>query len=247
MACILISGKLEDDLSSIREIILCFVHLYRRRRLRLSEKKDGTKEGEEDYCSPLAASLSTEEKFNIMRHFPPMSAFGQAYKEWKDVLLKTENVVLRSLGFVLYWIPDSHPHKFILYFVRVLGMEKEEEHRLAQTAWNYCNDSCLLDVCVRYEPEITACAAIYLSSREKDIILPMQPRPWWQAFIGTDREQHLSNVCNAFLALRHHPSVPDAFLKFIPSLLPDGSFNDPDSFIWMWMDQFESGSFKKND
>ncbi|EED89250.1 predicted protein, partial [Thalassiosira pseudonana CCMP1335] len=149
LACTLLAGKVEEEPRSVRSIILIYAHLYRRRRLRVGD------------------DVAT------------YSLGGPVYAEWSEKLIDMENVILRELGFTLHWIPDSHPHKFILYFVRVLEIEDKE---VAQKAWNYCNDSCRLDLCVRYEPEVIACAAILMACSYHSLDLPLTPRPWWEVF-----------------------------------------------------------------
>ncbi len=94
-----------------------------------------------------------------------MAVGGKVYSLWKERLLKMEYEILCAFGFTLFWISEVHPHKFLLYFCRVLEIDAKDGGReepgeevgggsVARKAWNYCNDSCSLDLCVRYDPEI---------------------------------------------------------------------------------------------
>lgn len=83
---------------------------------------------------------------------PSLNPYGQIYQEYQRAITSMEQIILRSVGFTVYWIPHSHPHSFLLYFCKVLEMQQADA---VQTAWNYCNDSTLLDVCVRYKPQVT--------------------------------------------------------------------------------------------
>lgn len=121
MACVLIASKVEEDPRTVRSTVLAFHHLYRRRRLRVHD--DVSVSYGAAHAEAQHVLSSDEVKENLLRHVPPMSLGGAIYAEWKKALEEKESLILRVLGFTLFWIPDSHPHRFILYFVRVLEIE----------------------------------------------------------------------------------------------------------------------------
>lgn len=41
----------------------------------------------------------------------------QWHSRWREILMETERVMLKELGFSLYDIME-HPHRFILYYVK---------------------------------------------------------------------------------------------------------------------------------
>jgi hypothetical protein len=141
MASTLLATKVEEEPHNLRTIIVVFAHLYRKRLLvaTIDNKKDNTQlqtilqahststtTTRTHCCSSLtdmAESLTMLEKQNQLATLPPMSKIGPVYQEWHKQISRMEQILLRQLGFTLYWIPDSHPHKFILYFVRVLDID----------------------------------------------------------------------------------------------------------------------------
>ena len=123
MACLLLASKVEEDPRTIRIIVLAFHHLYRRRRLRIRDDVS-TSYGAAD-AEANNVLCTNEEKENLLRHVSPMSLGGAIHAEWKNAIEQKESLVLRVMGFTLYWIPDSHPHRFILYLIRVLEIEDE--------------------------------------------------------------------------------------------------------------------------
>ena len=125
-----------------------------------------------------------------------MELGGQQYTMWKNELIMVERYILKELGFSLYNIMD-HPHKYILYFVKVLDGSTE----LATTAWNYLNDSMRSDVSLRFEAQTIACAAIYLAAQKTGTPLPGQEECGsWTDVFGADYASMLA-ICNEILSI----------------------------------------------
>ena len=229
MASTLLACKLEEETRPIRQVILIYARIYRKRRLVLCDDAESVVGDKHVAASELATSATLQEKLSHLRHINPMSPFGPVYQEWYNEIIATENKLLRQLGFTLYWIPDSHPHKFIIYFVEALDIQKPD---FCQRAWNYCNDSCRLDLCLRFAPEVIACSAIVLSARDCQVDLPVARDEicWWHLFVGDARDGELSVIGNALLSLQID-CLPCTTRAFIPSVSGD-AWNDPESYVW---------------
>jgi len=241
MASTLLATKIEEEPHTIKSLVHAFAHLYRKRLIVTAPIEQ---EQIWDHAAianiPEAKTWSIEEKESKLAQMPlPNNKLGPVYQEWHKRVFHMEAIVLRQLGFTLYWIPDSHPHKFILYFCRVLELN---DSKFAQRAWNYCNDSCRLDLCARYQAEVIASSSILLAAQDFMIDLPTAPQPWWEIFVGKGKSIEIVTVANAILGLVETTLMDSVVASrgFVKSLIKDGSFNDPGSFLWDYQkDLFE--------
>jgi hypothetical protein len=111
---------------------------------------------------------------------------GRVYTQWRNEVVNMERLILKELGFCLYRIMD-HPHKFILYFVKILDGTTE----LAQLAWNYLNDASRLDLGLRYPAKVLAATAIFMAARKAGHPLPDDCTHPWYTIMGADLETML--------------------------------------------------------
>jgi len=160
LSALFLSAKVEETPKKIRDVLNVFHHLY--------QKREGV--------------TSTV----------PLDIMSQAYYDLKQQLINTERYILKDLGFILH---VEHPHKFVCNFVHQLvprssdGGVSVSGKRLATLAWNYVNDSLHTDLCVQYQSECIAVAALYLAARQLMLRLPDDsPHFWWEVF-DTSRQQ----------------------------------------------------------
>ena len=225
----LLAVKTEEVSVSLKHLILAFIRVYQRRRLILLENESEVRKmlQHPSVVDDPFTKLTLTEKHNKLKDQQSFSQLGPFWKDWHTAAIETENRILRQLGFTLHWIPDEHPHKFLVYILRLL--ELDSIRKLAQKAWNYCNDACRLDL--RFSSHLIACASVHLAALEHYIVMPSQP--WWEVVCGPGHEHDLSTIANALLALSCGDDVMVATHAMIPSLMQgEGSFNDPHSFAW---------------
>ncbi|EQC26735.1 hypothetical protein SDRG_15464 [Saprolegnia diclina VS20] len=99
------------------------------------------------------------------------------FSQWSDYIIMVERQLLIEVGFSIDAMTE-HPHKFLLYYVKIL----DGSNALAQKAWNYVNDSFRLDLCLRFDAHVIACAAISLAARVLGVPLPLK----WDVLLEVD-------------------------------------------------------------
>ena len=105
----------------------------------------------------------------------------KSFWDLKAELMRTERLVLETITFDL---SVEHPYKPMLRFAKTIGAAKE----LAQTSWNFINDSLRSPLCIIHEPETIAAGAMFLASKFLGQDLPegkpaadgTPTTPWWK-------------------------------------------------------------------
>eukprot|EP01124_Arcella_intermedia_P020889 TRINITY_DN2848_c0_g2_i2.p1 TRINITY_DN2848_c0_g2~~TRINITY_DN2848_c0_g2_i2.p1 ORF type:complete len:736 (+),score=141.52 TRINITY_DN2848_c0_g2_i2:221-2428(+) len=97
--------------------------------------------------------------FSPKERFIPLKLDSPKYEEIREKILLSERIVLQTISFDF---TVEHPYKFLLEYIR-----KIDGKELAQSAWNFVNDSMRTMMCLQYKPQVIACAAIYLASQRQ--------------------------------------------------------------------------------
>eukprot|EP00741_Cyanophora_paradoxa_P008776 tig00001374_g8493.t1 len=133
---------------------------------------------------------------------------GKEYWDMKELLIVTEQMLLRALAFDM---SVDLPYKYLLNYLKSLRVPKS----FSQLCWALVNDSLGSTLALQYRPHVLAAGAIHLASRLAAQPLP-EARPgaslaWYDAF---DCKLHwLEDVGMQILdvyALRDLPSGPGA-------------------------------------
>ena len=66
-------------------------------------------------------------------------------------VMNFEKVLLHTLRFDLQ---IEHPYKFLLEYVKVFNMEKEDKSIVCTNAWTFINDSYSTTLCLMWDPEV---------------------------------------------------------------------------------------------
>lgn len=141
-------------------------------------------------CLFLAAKVeesprAARDVVNVSRHVmardgepsDPLDSYGEEYLALKKELVTAERRVLKELGFCVH---VNHPHKLIISYIKMLGLDEVEE--LAQLSWNYMNDGLRTNVFLRFKAEVIACACIHLALLKLQVSMPPD---WWLIFDAT--------------------------------------------------------------
>lgn len=236
MGSLFCAAKTEEVPLTARQVIVVFVHLYRRRRLCL----DQAVATQGDPCVLVAkdvAALDHRQRLQkLQTELPALSSTGPIWKEWFTALVEAEGQVLRALGFMLYWIPREHAHRFVPGFCQALQLS--DNASVCQRIWNTCNDAYRLDLCVRFTAEVICTAAILVTLQDvtddDQGAAALHGTAWWIPLIGPHQEQALADCANILLGLQLDNKNNHLLLSEVAFLKPlcKESFNGPDSFLW---------------
>eukprot|EP00929_Paragymnodinium_shiwhaense_P055721 TRINITY_DN27903_c0_g1_i1.p1 TRINITY_DN27903_c0_g1~~TRINITY_DN27903_c0_g1_i1.p1 ORF type:complete len:356 (+),score=76.65 TRINITY_DN27903_c0_g1_i1:82-1149(+) len=156
-ASLLLACKLEEVHRKLRDVVTVFFRLRMR-----APQTDGMQ---------LFSGIPT----------PALDPSCREFLEMKQEVIAMERVILRELGFAVGLLLE-HPHKYVIQFVKAVVRSPDWlVADLAQSAWNYLNDSTRTTLSCTYFPHQIATAAIYLAARERKVRLPCSP-PWWELF-----------------------------------------------------------------
>lgn len=158
---------------------------------------------------------------------PPVLDINSFYfTDTKQEIFDAERYILKELGFATDALSKTPVHKYLYFFLK--SLLKGSTKALAQSAWNFANDSYRTVCIVQFPPNVIACACIYLATRVLEYPMPIEPAsgeqlPWWK-IVGVSWED-LSYVAASILELYQEPFCKEASSwEYIDTVTKDHMF-----------------------
>ena len=110
-------------------------------------------------------------------------------------------VRLVAVGFsFIYWVEFCSLRVSLIF---TLGSQ-EKVKEIVQMAWSFINDSLETTLCLQWEPEVVACAVLYLATRMKawsptDWHGRRSGQPWWECFVEGMTVEVMEDICHRIL------------------------------------------------
>ena len=137
MASTLLACKLEEIPMTARQVIVVYTHVHRRRYLQVEcdiETSVRLLKHPGVAAASQVESLPKPHKLKLLEKVPSLSPVGPVYKEWHESLIKMEQVLLRKLGFVLYWIPENVAHRYLRGLLECFSLATNTD--MASKSWS---------------------------------------------------------------------------------------------------------------
>ncbi|KAM7534307.1 hypothetical protein Aperf_G00000110486 [Anoplocephala perfoliata] len=120
----------------------------------------------------------------------------------REEVMMHERVLLKTIKFDLQ---VTHPYSFLLQYAKRFRGPQDKIKEIVQMAWSFINDSLETTLCLQWEPEIVACAVLYLATRMKSFQVTdwqgkgRSDQPWWECFVEGMTVEVMEDICHRIL------------------------------------------------
>ncbi|VDN96053.1 unnamed protein product [Rodentolepis nana] len=120
----------------------------------------------------------------------------------REEVMMYERVLLKTIKFDLQ---VTHPYGFLLQYAKRFKGPQDKIKEVVQMAWSFINDSLETTLCLQWEPEIIACAVLYLATRMKSFNVTdwqgkgRSDQSWYECFVEGMTVEVMEDICHRIL------------------------------------------------